>query len=61
MRDLENVYQLLQIATLSQQWPELHPLRDRALEALKAEAKAPAHTPPQQPPANPPKRNLTNG
>lgn len=44
--DITNeVYQLLQIAKIAQDWPELHPIRDRALEKLKAIAKEPAHTP----------------
>lgn len=51
------VYQLLQIASLSQQWPDLHPIRDRALEKLREIAKQPAHQEPK--PAI--KRSLTNG
>lgn len=55
--DSEEIYRLLQIAHLSQQWQELWPIRDRAMEKLREIAKAPAHQDPR--PAI--KRNLTNG
>ena len=42
--DLEKVFYLLSIAKFAQDWPNLHPLRDRAMEALEALAKSPAHT-----------------
>lgn len=58
--DITNeVYQLLQIATLAQQWPELHPIRDRALEKLRGIAKEPAHTPPEPKTSSAPTQPVT--
>jgi len=41
---LMEAFYLLSIAHLAQDWPNLHPLRDRALEKLAEIAKQPAHT-----------------
>jgi len=41
---LMETFYLLSIAHLAQDWPNLHPLRDRALEKLAEIAKQPAHT-----------------
>lgn len=46
---LMETFYLLSIAKLAQDWPELHPLRDRAMEKLREIAKTPAHTTPAMP------------
>lgn len=53
----EQVLTLLQIASLSKDWPNLRPIHDRAMEALVKIAQSPAHQ--EQKPAI--KRSLTNG
>lgn len=48
-RDLQEIVNLLLIAEKAQQWPELIPLRDRAMEQLRHIAtrhQAPAPRPP---------------
>lgn len=47
---LVETFYLLSIAKLAQDWPELHPLRDRAMEKLRDIAKTPAHTTSAKPP-----------
>ena len=53
---LMETFYLLSIAKLAQDWPELHPLRDRALEKLREIAKTPAHATPAIQQADPIRR-----
>lgn len=52
---LVETFYLLSIARLAQDWPELHPLRDRAMEKLRDIAKTPAHTTSAKPQEVPPR------
>lgn len=59
--DSEEIYRLLQIAHLAQNWPNLWPIRDRALEKLAEVAKAPAHQEAKPSTGAALKRSLANG